>query len=81
MEILKSTKNWKKFRDYVFNDVLPQNTGPGELYVKFSNAGKDNQRVIRAYFEMGMSKPGDRRRLTQLILGELERKNQSGRFD
>jgi len=81
MEILKSTKTWIKFRDYVFNDVLPQNAGPGQPYVKFSNTGKDNKRVIEAYFEMGMNKPGDRRRLTRLILSELERKNQSGRFD
>ena len=43
--------------------------------------GKSGICYNEAYFEMGMSKPGDRRRLTQLILGELERKNQSGRFD
>ena len=81
MEILKSTDRWKKAKDLVLNDVFPRNAGPGQPYVKFSNAGKDNKRVIKAYFEMGMNKPNDRQKLMRLILGELERKNQSGRFD
>jgi hypothetical protein len=81
MQILKSTERWEKARDFILNDVFPRDTGPGQTYVKFSNAGKDNQRVIRAYFEMGMNKPKDRQKLMRLILGELERKNQSGRFD
>jgi hypothetical protein len=81
MQILKSTERWKKARDLILNDVFPRDTGPGQTYVKFSNAGKDNKRVIEAYFEMGINKPKDRQKLMRLILGELERKNQSGRFD
>lgn len=67
----KSDMVWIKFGTTIMQDEIPFKNP--QLFVKFSNLGRDNKRAIRFYLETGLAKPKRRNKFYSNIQEEMLR--------
>ena len=72
-----SDKAWIRLKDAIVNDQYPKDR---TRYVRFTNLGQDNKRMVIYYLRRGITNEGERRKLHTGILEEMERRSNT-RYD
>ena len=75
--LIKNRHSWKKLKEGIINDELPQNR---QKYVKFSNLADINKRMVIYYLKLGFKRPKNRAAYLRGILEEMLRSSNE-RYD